>query len=244
MSSKAYAMFHPYGEKTFRTNAYLQFGKSSASIGSFLMLSPESAELVKPQVLAGAVMGEIRLDRTMNQIVKIVKKHEPGPIEGRVYMYNLLPIKNTKSNEVLQEEITKEYIQFLYDSIDHFQKKNHPWVVIGWGVNQPTRFKELKEKWLDFFETNQVRTYGVRGEGPLDYYHPSPELASDQAVYLERITAQFQAAPTLKDIARQVQPQADIHQLVIDCANCSHKSILLTQEVLLSFYCPSCGGEI
>jgi hypothetical protein len=66
MDPKAYAMFHPYGKETFRTNMYIQFGTSSASIGSFLMLNPESADLVQPQMLAGAVIGEIRLDRTMN----------------------------------------------------------------------------------------------------------------------------------------------------------------------------------
>jgi hypothetical protein len=51
--------------------------------------------------------------------------------------------------------------------------------------NQSMLFNPLEERWLDFFETNQVKTYGVRGKGPLDYYHPSPKLALDQAAYLE-----------------------------------------------------------
>jgi hypothetical protein len=52
----------------------------------FFDVESGKCRFVKPQVLAGAVIGEIQLDRTMKQLVKIVKEHYSEPIEGRLHL--------------------------------------------------------------------------------------------------------------------------------------------------------------
>jgi hypothetical protein len=44
---KAYGSFIKCGENTFRTSAYIQWGCSDKSIGSSLLLNPDSADFNK-----------------------------------------------------------------------------------------------------------------------------------------------------------------------------------------------------
>lgn len=73
-------------------------------------------------------------------------------------------------------------------------------------------------------------------------YSTNPKSVSDQGEDREQIHDQIPAVSSMDEMIKQVPPQADLHQWIIRCENCSHQSILLTRERLKACYCPSCGA--
>ncbi|MDQ0245460.1 DNA-directed RNA polymerase subunit RPC12/RpoP [Bacillus fengqiuensis] len=70
------------------------------------------------------------------------------------------------------------------------------------------------------------------------------QSVSKQEKYKKHIHDQISTHFSMDEMIKQVPPQADLHQWVIRCENCSHQSILLTKERLKGCYCPSCGALV
>lgn len=183
----AIATFQLIGKDIYRTNTYIQFGTSRKSLGSVVMLNPGSATLTgeakKIFMHTGAYTDTIKLDGTMKQLVKFMKATNSS-LDGRLYIYNLFYVKNTKQVEAIELfellKSTGSYPTLTLPSLDEMKK--HPWILIGWGVERRKRWKyyELeKRKWLQLIKESKIPYFGVLSCDN-EYYHPSPNSSSKQ----------------------------------------------------------------
>ncbi|HWO96832.1 MAG TPA: hypothetical protein VNM45_10950 [Bacillus sp. (in: firmicutes)] len=72
----------------------------------------------------------------------------------------------------------------------------------------------------------------------------NPKSVSEQGDYSKQMHDQISKISSMEELVKQNPPQADLHQWVILCENCSHQSILLTRQRLKACYCPSCGALV
>ncbi|OHR67114.1 hypothetical protein HMPREF3291_11605 [Bacillus sp. HMSC76G11] len=103
---KAFGTFLKKKNHLFRQSAYLQWGESEKSIGSFLLLNPGSAshEAVKDLRDGESVFAQVSLDPTMKQVVKLVEAfYQLEPLNGRIHLYNLFTLQNTKDSEAIAQ---------------------------------------------------------------------------------------------------------------------------------------------
>lgn len=146
---KAYGKFVEESGYSHRTAAYLQWGTSEKSIGSFLLLNPgssvslhgKSSKPNEPEFM------EAELDSTMQQMIRIVESLYLGEtIDGRVAIYNLFSLRNVKSEQAIGE-FEALVDRGLMDPLDVMQDLDilrlNPWTCIGWGI-QDQKMKEFR----------------------------------------------------------------------------------------------------
>ncbi len=149
------------------------------------MLNPGSATLTgeakKIFMHNGSYTDTIKLDSTMKQLVKFMKATHPI-LDGRLYIYNLFYVKNTKQIEAIELfellKSTGSYPTLTLPSLDEI--KRHPWILIGWGVERRKRWKfyeKEKQKWLQLIKESKIPYFGVLSSDN-QYYHPSPNSPS------------------------------------------------------------------
>lgn len=145
------------------------------------MLNPGSATLTgeakKIFMHTGAHTNTIKLDSTMKQLVKFMQATH-SQLDGRLYIYNLFYVKNTKQVEAIELfellKATGNYPTLTLPSLDEMKK--HPWVLIGWGIEKRKRWKFYeaeKRKWLQLIGESNIPYFGVLSNDN-EYYHPSP----------------------------------------------------------------------
>lgn len=187
------------GDYLFRNSAFLQWGKSKKSIGSFLLLNPGKA---KPLDLRGVNNGNIEehkvnLDPTMQQIVKLVRKIYPDDINGKIHIYNLFSLVNPNNEDaiLLYEELVENNTIDPYEVIPPLEElKSHPWICCGWGINSEKRYRHLQQiklLWKKSLQEAGVPTFGKLHNNGIDYYHLRPRLIEDQEELLNDLTEIF-----------------------------------------------------
>ncbi|WP_203289927.1 hypothetical protein [Metabacillus sp. cB07] len=196
---KAYGTFYKNRNLTFRESAYLQFGSSETSIGSFLMLNPggASCEDVRNLLHGERIFTEMALDPTMHQIVRLMEAFKPlEPLNGRVHLFNLFTLQNTKDKEAIShiEYLGGRRIVTIEDMVASMEElKRHPWICIGWGVgasDSHTFLKQLKGKWLEQIEQAGIPLFGKKNPFG-DYYHLCPHLASKKNLLAEELREMY-----------------------------------------------------
>ncbi len=190
------------GNNIFRTQAYLQWGNSTTTLGTVLMLNPGNAKLHSYELIENEYTeGIIDLDPTMKRLIELIQQmYQDKALEGRVYIYNLFTLRNPKSKEALAEfnyiyQIDKELLCGFPKEREEFIKeiKQTPWFLIGWGCGEDTeRLREEKEKWLQLIKEANVPILGKKGISKYAWYHPRPQLVADQIMYREYIIKQYQ----------------------------------------------------
>ncbi len=178
---KAIATFQLIGEEVYRTNTYIQFGTSRKSLGAVVMLNPGSANLQgearKRLIMNGSHTDETALDNTMRQLVQFMKATQPK-LEGRLHIYNLFYVKNSVGVEAIELfellKATRKYPTITLPSL--FEMSQHPWILIGWGVEKRSRwryFEGEKREWLHLIQESGIPSFGIQSENN-EYYHPCP----------------------------------------------------------------------
>lgn len=186
-----------------RTNTYLQFGQGVDSLGAVLMLNPGSAmpaskidadKLITPD---RPVMGMVRLDPTMEQIVKLANSLYFGrKLEGRLQIYNLFSYREGGMDQFKKtwNGLTGYQRSTITEKplLDDLKKLEHPWIVVGWGCDQPSDWKEHKEAWLDAIKEARVPKLGWKNpRRSYDYYHPCPQRMDKRQPYIDYIVTQY-----------------------------------------------------
>jgi len=197
---KAYGSFVKRGENVFRTSAFIQWGDSETSIGACLLLNPGSAtldnELIYELDTKGSVSGWVKTeDPTMQQLISIVEGvyGKDKPITGQFHIYNLFNLQNTKSQNAVDEfeslVQTGEYdIAESLASISEL--KEHPWILLGWGVKRESRWiklEQIKKHWREQIEQSGVPTFGKRHKNRDDYYHPCPLIPTKRPIIVDEL---------------------------------------------------------
>ena len=178
---KAIATFQLIGEEVYRTNTYIQFGSSRKSLGAVVMLNPGSSELQgearKKLIMNGSHTDETTIDNTMRQLIQFMKASHLN-LDGRLHIYNLFYVKNAACVEAIELfellKATGKYPTITLPSL--FEMTQHPWVLIGWGVEKRSRwrfFEKEKRGWLQLIENSGIPSFGILSENN-EYYHPSP----------------------------------------------------------------------
>lgn len=201
------------GDNIFRTQAYIQWGNSTVRLGTVLMLNPGRAKLqVYDLPEDEPIEGVIDLDPTMETLIQLIEEmYQGGNLEGRVYIYNLFTLRNSKSKEAIMEferiyQVDKELLcgfpkkrQKLLEEI-----KQTPWFLIGWGCGEDTeRLRHIKEEWLEVIKEAGVPILGKKGRSEYAWYHPRPQLLSNQILYREEIIKQYQQLTKRETIVDQ-----------------------------------------
>ncbi|MBE5394934.1 hypothetical protein [Brevibacillus borstelensis] len=199
---KAYGSFIKRGDHTYRTSAYIQWGQSEKSIGACLLLNPGSADfnkinpdLIKTLNTSFKAEGELTPDPTMDQLILMVEDiyRKEKPIVGRFHIYNLFNLQNAKSmNAIDQFEALVQAGE--YDISESLISQNelemHPWLLLGWGVDHKTSWKNLeriKEKWLNLIAQSKVPTFGKKHKESNNYYHPCPLIPTRRPAMLNEL---------------------------------------------------------
>ncbi|QCR30880.1 DUF1643 domain-containing protein [Lysinibacillus sp. SGAir0095] len=179
---KAIATFQLIGEEVYRTNTYIQFGSSRKSLGAVIMLNPGSADLKgearKKLIMNGSHTDETTIDNTLRQLIQFMKASHTC-LEGRLHIYNLFYVRNTASVEAIELfellKATGKYPTITLPSL--FEMTQHPWILIGWGVEKRSRWRSLEEEkreWLQLINDSGVPSFGIKSENN-EYYHPCPK---------------------------------------------------------------------
>lgn len=196
---KTFAAYKPKGEHLFRTSTYIQWGNSAASLGSCLLLNPGSAALYRERPAPDrSVMGEVTLDPTMRQLVKITEAIYRTPsLNGRLHIYNLFSLQNPRAAEAIDtfERLAETGAITLEEQlVPTGELQKHPWILLGWGCMQNrswVHFDRLKQLWKQHIATAGIPAFGKRHANGKDYYHPSPQLHSKKAAILHDLTGLY-----------------------------------------------------
>lgn len=184
---KVYGTFVKRGKNIYRTSAYIQWGDSEKSLGACLLLNPGSASLDKDLSIVldttGSASGLIKtVDPTMEQLIHVVEGIYGNNtlITGRFHIYNLFNLQNTRMMHAV-DQFEALVNSGEYDTTESLipleELQSHPWLLLGWGVEQKARWKNLqliKEKWRDLISKSKVPTFGKKHKKTDDYYHPCP----------------------------------------------------------------------
>lgn len=194
----AYGTFTKENNLIHRNAAYLQWGRSGSSIGSFLLLNPGSAGAAKAASLKEGEQQtiSIELDPTMKQIVYFIEQlyGEQKKLDGRVYLYNLFTLQSTKDKEAIQEfeRLTdqKEIIPANFVcTVEELQK--NPWLCIGWGVGanaSHSNLKVLKQMWMNRIEESKIKYFGKKHAiKKAEYYHICPQISAQRPVMINNL---------------------------------------------------------
>jgi hypothetical protein len=190
---RAYGQFLKRGEHIYRTSAHLQWGDSTKSLGCCVLLNPGSATLEKvaPELYSrlladGKAHGQVIPDPTMNQLATLLERIYGQSLEGQFKIYNLFWLQNTDDQEAIEqyvELVAREEFQFDESLIELVELKQHPWVLLGWGVKKHKRhwhpFVQIKDKWVTLIQTSGVPCFGKahpKQKSGYYYYHPCPQI--------------------------------------------------------------------
>lgn len=188
----------------FRTSAYIQWGHSSRSLGSVLMLNPGSAQFAQtdPNLDTqlkkyGAAMGQIKADPTLDQLIRFVERIYMGHPTGTLQIYNLFHLQETRAEDAINhfEQLVNENKIMLTESLvtkDELQK--HPWMLIGWGIHSQASWhnlREAKKLWQQQIADSGIPAFG-KHNGKGDYYHPCPQIQSKRDTMLNTLETIFE----------------------------------------------------
>ncbi|KSU82085.1 hypothetical protein GA0061096_3699 [Fictibacillus enclensis] len=200
---KAYGVFSKRKNYVFRDSAYIQWGNSTRSIGSFLLLNPGSSKLSshlnKELENTGIACGGITLDPTMRQLTLMVCKmyNEQPQLDGRLHIYNLFSLQNPSSEDAIEvfEELTSTgELDINHSMITLEELKEHPWILLGWGCMYKARWINLKQaklNWLQLIKESGIKSFGKRNGMGDKYYHPCPQLIKDRGAMVDHLVTLY-----------------------------------------------------
>ncbi|MTT32175.1 hypothetical protein GMB86_09175 [Terrilactibacillus sp. BCM23-1] len=197
---KVYGSFFKRGDYTFRSSAYIQWGTSKKSLGSCLLLNPGSANFDKINPELGILLnshgkahGQIHADPTMGQLIKLVYYiYGTDEIDGRFNIYNLFALQDTQSEHAIdtfEMLVNHGYLNIHESLISINELKENPWILIGWGVKNKTKwtnFKNIKQKWMEQITLSKISMFGKLNHRQ-DYYHPCPQRRNDRDIILHEL---------------------------------------------------------
>jgi hypothetical protein len=198
----AYGTFIKRGEHTFRTSAYIQWGKSEKSIGSSLLLNPGSADFNKINPTLKELLikeskadGEIKADPTMEQIIKLVNAiyQSPKAIEGRFHIYNLFSLQDATAKNAINkfEALVKNNEYDLNESVVSISElQSNPWILLGWSLQRNGRWVSLeatKKRWRMLIAESKIPSFGKQDAVSKNYYHPNPRIPTQRPVILNEL---------------------------------------------------------
>lgn len=197
----AYGTFIKKGDHLFRTEAYLQFGDKDNILGTVIMLNPGGAKLKAPITVENVeIHNEINIDPTMQALIQLMKMFYDSDemLQGRVYIYNLFSLQNTKNNDAIKlfenlwyekEPFIKGFPKEQEALLTHLQ--NSPWTLIGWGCKSSKVLDIVRERWWQLIKQSNTPIIGKRGKSHLDFYHPRPQLVTQQIEYRNELKEQY-----------------------------------------------------
>jgi hypothetical protein len=206
---KAFGTFLKKKNHIFRQSAYLQWGESEKSIGSFLLLNPGSAshDAVRNLQDGESVFAQIFLDPTMKQVVKLVEAfYHLEPLNGRIHLYNLFTLQNPKDSEAIayNEYLGGRGMVLPSDmQVPVSELKKNPWICIGWGVNNKSTYtflKQLKSIWLEQIDRAGIPSFGKKNQNG-DYYHVCPQLTANRHAMIEELRQLYVQNVNPKDLS-------------------------------------------
>ncbi|PEJ34209.1 hypothetical protein CN689_08685 [Peribacillus butanolivorans] len=199
MEPKAFGSFVKRGENIYRTSAFIQWGDSEESIGACLLQNPGSAKLDKELTnlldTVGSASGWVAEDPTMKQLVSVIEGiyEVDKPISGRLHIYNIFNLQNSKSMNAIDqfENLVQTGQYVITESLVNINElKSHPWILLGWGVKQEKRWKNLqliKEKWRRLITETKVPTFGKKHKKRDEYYHPCPLISTHRPMMAKEL---------------------------------------------------------
>lgn len=196
----AFATFKTKGEYVYRTSAYIQWGTSTESLGSCLLLNPGSSTLFRERPAPHhTVMGQTTLDPTMHQLIKLTEaiystRAEQGKLEGRLHIYNLFSLQNPVAKDAIS--LFEALLLAGHTALDeHITRSHelvkHPWIMLGWGclAKSSRPLTSLKEMWLREIAAAGVPAFGKQCATGKNYYHPCPQLHAMRELILRDLVA-------------------------------------------------------
>lgn len=200
---RAYGTFIKNGGNTFRTDTYIQFGKSNNIIGTCVLCNPGSSSLLnmdtEQQELLDkgyVVTGEIIKDNTIKQLQVIIEQTYGQALEGNLLIYNLFTLKNAemkKATTMLSKVNFDEDI--LYKDFEKYKRQASflPWVLIGWGCEDSSKVNKEKRKWLQYIKKNRFVYLGIEGKKEPHFLHPLQKIKSELDKYQAEIVDKFKS---------------------------------------------------
>jgi hypothetical protein len=203
MSVKAYGTFKKVGEYIFRTDAYLQWGSSSESIGTIILFNPGSSRLIddipwglfkKNKQSNIELTGELVLDPTMEVIRDIINDVHPH-ISGRLQICNLMNLREAKMNNAITiyEKIKDQDVfkDVLHTDYSFLSKQETPWVWCAWSVESKKSINMRKKEVADNLRKLEIKRYAVYrpedDDTSIHTYHVRPQLKEKQKEYANKI---------------------------------------------------------
>lgn len=192
---KAIGTFYRSNGNVCRKAASLQFGTSSESIGSTIMLNPGEASFIDQSIKIeeDEITGEVTPDKTMLRLAEILRRSSLLSLDGQFHIYNLFTLQNTSSKNAVKQ---KEWLTKSYETnrmiVRQFQQENHPWVLLAWSTEKGSALKTLKNQWISGIKETDIKVFGLRAKEKLMFYHPFPRIPADRERYFQQIVQQLQ----------------------------------------------------
>lgn len=198
---KAFGSFSRQGIHILRNSAYLQWGKSTQTIGACLMLNPGAATLKSRQESlcnGDSVDGELELDETMKQLVKLVEElySNNHNLSGRLHIYNLFTLRLSNSNEAIAAFGKQECGDYTFSIPEQELRKQlaqSPWILMGYGCKLNKKLKIAIKAWNELISELRIPILGKQGAQVGTYHHPLPKLQANRAPYRLHIVNQYAA---------------------------------------------------
>jgi hypothetical protein len=140
-----------------------------------------------------------KADPTMEQLIHVVEGIYGNNtlITGRFHIYNLFNLQNTRMMHAVDqfEALVNSGEYDITESLIPLEElQSHPWLLLGWGVEQKARWKNLqliKEKWRDLIAKSKVPTFGKKHKTTDDYYHPCPLIPTKRPIMVKELIALY-----------------------------------------------------
>ncbi|KUP04393.1 hypothetical protein Q75_15465 [Bacillus coahuilensis p1.1.43] len=189
------------GRMVYRMETFLQWGDSSESIGSCLMLYPKYSRFStdSPPLLGEVIMASLSKSSSVKRMEQLVKSmYGNTPLNGRFYIYYLIPFEGDKVEYVLGQFegfITRGIIQLEDYMPTDEELRKHPWIILSWGIqkqNHTMNLNNSKKEWLDRLNRVETKTLGIKHPDTGDYYNINQKATGYRDSIIHQILQVFQ----------------------------------------------------
>lgn len=192
VEAKVFGTFVLRHGQLFRTEAFIQWGDSTRTIGTVVLHHAGGTGTNLEWKEGEPKQLELAVDAQLAEIISILEEaYAPGMLNGRVYLYTLFSAVASNAMEAarLHKQLlaTKDPLVYGFSrpSYELYYRLHYSeWVWLAWGCHYKSEeMREKIEQWLVLIHEVQTPIVGLRGDRDIDFYQPFIHSKNARADY-------------------------------------------------------------